>query len=281
MRLPVVAIVSLLVCAAPAAADHASQHYRVSGHPELHLVSDDGRVQIRPGPAGQIQIDVETEGWDIGPGGVRILQSQSDNRVSYEVREPHHWGITWSTGHKRISIIATVPRDLDLYVVTGDGEVRLDDLRGRLQIHTGDGRVQASNLHGELSLETGDGNIEALGLDGRLSGTTGDGHLHVQGRFESLRVRSGDGPVVVEVDPGSEVTDEWRLSTGDGPLTLQLPTELQADLDASTGDGSIITDFPISMSGKLNEHAIHGRLNGGGAPITLRTGDGSIRIEGR
>jgi hypothetical protein len=42
-----------------------------------------------------------------------------------------------------------------------------------------------------------------------------------------------------------------------------------------------VTDFPIEMSGKLNEHVIHGRLNGGGAPITLRTGDGTIRIEER
>jgi hypothetical protein len=158
--------------------------------------------------------------------------------VSYEVKAPHHWGITWSTGHQRISIIATVPRDLDLYVVTGDGGVRLEELRGRIQIHTGDGRVEASNLRGELSFETGDGGIEALGLDGRLSGSTGDGHMHVQGRFQSLRLHSGDGPVVVEADPGSEVTDEWRLSTGDGSLTLRLPSELQADLDASTGDGS-------------------------------------------
>lgn len=280
MRLPVWAIVLLLV-AAPAAADHASQHYRVSGRPELHLVAGDGRVEIRPGPAGQIQIDVDTEGWEIGPGGVRILESQSGNRVSYEVREPHHWGIYISTGHKRITVTATVPRDLDLYVVTGDGAVRLEELRGRLQIHTGDGRVQASNLRGDLSLETGDGSIEALGLEGRFTGSTGDGHMHVQGRFESLRLHSGDGPVEVEVDPGSEVTDEWRLSTGDGPLTLRLPSELKADLDASTGDGAIVTDFPISMSGKLNEHAIHGRLNGGGAPILLRTGDGSIRIEER
>jgi hypothetical protein len=281
MRLAIKAIVLLLISAAPAAADHASQRYRVSGRPELHLVAEDGRVQIRPGPAGQIQIDVETEGWKIGPGEVRILESQSDNRVSYEVKEPHHWGLSWSTGHKRISIVATVPRDLDLSVVTGDGGVRVEELRGRIQIHTGDGRVEASNLRGELSLETGDGGIEAQGLDGRFSGTTGDGHLHLQGRFESLRVQSGDGPVVVEVEPGSEVTDEWRLSTGDGSLTLRLPSELRADLDASTGDGSIVTDFPIEMSGKLNEHVIHGRLNGGGAPITLRTGDGTIRIEGR
>jgi hypothetical protein len=281
MRLSVGAIALLLVSAVPAAADHASQHYQVTGRPEVHLVSGDGQVQIRPGPAGQIQIEVETEGWKIGDGGLRILESQADNRVSYEIREPHHWGISWSIGHRKISIIATVPRDLDLYVTTGDGEVRLEELRGRLQIHTGDGQVRASNLRGDLSLESGDGGIEALGLEGRLSGTTGDGHMRVQGRFESLRLHSGDGPVEVEVDPGSEVTDEWRLSTGDGSLTVRLPSELQADLDASTGDGSIVTEFPISMSGKVNDHAIRGRLNGGGAPITLRSGDGTIRIEER
>ena len=94
-------------------------------------------------------------------------------------------------------------------------------------------------------------------------------------------MHSGDGPVLVVVDPGSRVSDEWRLTTGDGSLTLRVPRDLRADLDATTGDGHISSDLPISMSGTISGHSLHGRLNGGGGALTLHTGDGSIRIEER
>lgn len=283
MRAPLLmaaAAAALLTSPATAGTDHASRSYRVTGRPDLRLVAEDAHVQVRPGSPGEIRIDVESEGWRIGAGGVRIVESQSGNQVEFELREPHHWGIGFEI-RKRLTITAVVPPDLDLNVVTGDGSVELGDLRGRLQIHTGDGHVNASNLRGETDLECGDGSIEAEGIEGQLSGRTGDGHIRVQGRFESLRVHSGDGPVLVVVDPGSKVSDEWRLSSGDGSLTLRVPRDLRADVDATTGDGHISSDLPILMSGTLTGHSLHGRLNGGGGPLTLHTGDGSIRLEGR
>jgi putative adhesin len=283
MRAPLLLFVfALLSSPVAASTDHASRHYHVTGRPDLRLVAGDGHVQIRPGPAGEIQIDVETEGWRIGTNALRIVDSQDGNQVSFELKEPHHWGIGFSFEiRKRITITAVVPPDLDLSVVTGDGSVEVGDLRGRLQIHTGDGHLVATNLRGKMDLEAGDGNIEALGVEGQLSGRTGDGHIRVEGRFESLRVHSGDGPVLVVVDAGSKVTDEWLLSTGDGTLTLRVPRDLRADLEATTGDGHISSDLPITMSGNLNGRSLHGRLNGGGGALTLHTGDGSIRIEER
>lgn len=281
MRTPLLLLVlALLSSPATASTDHASRHYHVTGRPDLRLVAEDGHVQIRPGPVGEIQIDVETEGWRIGSNSLRIVDSQSGNQVSFELKEPHHWGIGFSFEiRRRITITAIVPPDLDLSVETGDGSVEVEDLRGRIHVHTGDGHLEATNLRGEMDLESGDGNIEALGVEGQLSGRTGDGHIRVEGRFESLRVHSGDGPVLVMVDPGSKVTGEWLLSTGDGALTLRVPRDLRADLEATTGDGHISTDLPITMSGNLNGRSLHGQLHGGGGAVTLHTGDGSIRIE--
>jgi hypothetical protein len=71
----------------------------------------------------------------------------------------------------------------------------------------------------------------------------------------------------------------WSIATGDGPVTLRLAGPIAADVDARTNDGSISTDFPISVSGSWGRRRLHGALNGGGPPIRLRTGDGSIRLE--
>ena len=42
---------------------------------------------------------------------------------------------------------------------------------------------------------------------------------------------------------------------------------------------TIDVDLPLLVSGQISRSTVHGRLNGGGLPIHLRSGDGSIRIE--
>ena len=41
------------------------------------------------------------------------------------------------------------------------------------------------------------------------------------------------------------MTDDWDISTGDGGVSLYLPTGFGAELDAHTGDGSIRNDLDI------------------------------------
>jgi hypothetical protein len=52
-----------------------------------------------------------------------------------------------------------------------------------------------------------------------------------------------------------------------------------AELDAHTGDGHVSLDFPVTVSGRLSTSNIRGKLGNGGPELTLRTGDGSIRLE--
>ena len=60
---------------------------------------------------------------------------------------------------------------------------------------------------------------------------------------------------------------------------MSLPNDFSADLDAHTGDGRIDLDFAVTMSGSLSSGTIRGKLGGGGQPLTIRSGDGSIYIE--
>jgi hypothetical protein len=49
-------------------------------------------------------------------------------------------------------------------------------------------------------------------------------------------------------------------------------------LEAHTGDGHIDLDVPLAVSGRLHGNDIRGALNNGTALLSMRTGDGSIRI---
>jgi hypothetical protein len=67
-----------------------------------------------------------------------------------------------------------------------------------------------------------------------------------------LKVKTGDGSITAEVRAGSKIESGWNIQSGDGGIELTLPKDLQAE--------------------------VSGKLNGGGAPLTIHTGDGSIHL---
>jgi hypothetical protein len=104
--------------------------------------------------------------------------------------------------------------------------------------------------------------------------------MRLRGRLDSLNLRSGDGSIDAEVLPGSNVASSWRVESGDGSVTIRLPRDFAADLDLHTGDGSISVNLPFTTTtaGGHSDHDLRARLNAGGAPFHIRTGDGSIRL---
>ncbi len=262
MRLSLLAGMALIVGVAnPAASDEWTHRYPLQGRPEVHVKTGDGSVRVETGEATAVQARVTTEGWKIAPGEVTITQSQSGNRIEIDVRLPKgQWG--WSPGGRSVSLVLRVPAQADLDVQTGDGSITADGLQGEIRLHTGDGAIRAT------------------GLAGRLQADTGDGHLDVRGRFDALDLRTGDGGIEAAAEAGSRVQSAWSLRSGDGGITLRVPAELNADLDAHTGDGRIDLDRPVSVTGTVSPSAVRGKLGSGGLPLVLHTGDGSIHVLG-
>ena len=180
--------------------------------------------------------------------------------------------------NRSLRIELRIPVESDLSIQTGDGSVETDNNVGSVDIRTGDGHIKVSHAKGAIRLSTGDGHIEATDLNGRLDATSGDGHIQIDGRFDSLKLDTNDGTIDARVLRGSRMANNWSVRTGDGNVTLRLPDDFQANLELHTGDGRIRTDFPIVASGRLGRSDIQGKLNGGGLPLTARTGDGSIHI---
>jgi len=77
------------------------------------------------------------------------------------------------------------------------------------------------------------------------------------------------------MDPRSQLLEPWHLQTGDGNVTLGVPRNLGAHIDASTSDGEVHSTLPLSQSGSSR---IEGDINGGGPALVVRTADGSIQL---
>lgn len=57
-----------------------------------------------------------------------------------------------------------------------------------------------------------------------------------------------------------------------------IPENFAADISVHTGDGHITLDMPVTVSGKYESNSVHGKLNGGGSLLNIKTGDGSVRV---
>lgn len=271
------AILGGVFATAPARADEWSKTYQVSGRPDLHVTTNDGDVNIVSSDQNQVVARVTTSGnYRIGQDDVHIDETQNGNHIEITVKR-RNWHTFFSRGSIRVAI--TVPRELDLNVRTGDGNVDLKPVSGHIKIDTGDGNVTADGAHGDMHLHSGDGHVVGTNLDGSLDVNTGDGRINIRGRFDVLNLKTGDGSIEAEAASGSKVGSSWTLHTGDGHINLRVPADFSADLDAHTGDGHITLDFPVAVSGSLSRSSIHGKLNNGGGTLNISSGDGSIRIE--
>jgi DUF4097 and DUF4098 domain-containing protein YvlB len=254
-RIPCIA---LLVLSAPAAfADEWTKTFAVPAEADLRIEVSDGAVTVRSWDRKEISARVTTQGWKIGPLEVRITDHQAANRVELDVRVPR-MNLSFSRHSVRVEL--QVPREL------------------HAEIRSGDGRISVQDVKGEIRLSSSDGSIEADSVDGILEAKTGDGRIRASGRWDRIDLRTNDGSIEAEARAGSKMTSGWQVHTGDGHVTLRLPESFAADLDAHTGDGKITVDFPVTMSGASEGSAVRGRLNGGGATLMVRTGDGPIKV---
>lgn len=128
-----------------------------------------------------------------------------------------------------------------------------------LDLETANGSVSVEDVVGDLELRTTNGKIEAKNVGGRVESETTNGSIDVE---------------LTEVAANADMSFE----TANGSVTLALPSDVSANLDAHTTNGSIQSDFPIMVQGKMRRTRVTGEINGGGGRIDLRTVNGSIRI---
>jgi len=255
-------VVVFLALAPLARAEEWSKTYNVSGQPDLRVETSDANLHVDTWEQATIAVHVTSSHYKIGEGGIKIYEKQNGDQVELELRYPHHrFPLTVQVGSYKVDVDIHMPRE------------------GRIHLHTGDGDIRLANFKGTMELESGDGRQEIDSVDGILRARTGDGHIRVAGRFDGLNLDTGDGPIEARALPGSSMTSDWNLHTGDGSVTLQLPDNFAADVDLHTGDGHIELDLPVAVQGLLGQKQIHGKINGGGNLLTVHTGDGSIHIE--
>ena len=252
---------------------------------KLEMDVADADVQVTTGGGGAATVKVYVRARDIDWG--RELVDRMDfqvlaegNTLIVEANHPHVADDEWREhrGGAGIEVRVSIPARFDAEIRTGDGDISLGDLEGRISVHTADGDLNIGALKGpEIKLRTSDGDVSAASLEApRIDLHTSDGDVRVRRVAGALEASTGDGDISVRL----AASEETQLRSGDGDITVYSGRVLGFDVDLSGETVSLGSG--IRLDGTRGSGWARGKLNGGGPPLRARTSDGTVRfrIEG-
>ncbi len=141
----------------------------------------------------------------------------------------------------RVHFTVRVPRGVKVDAFTVNGDVTVAGASAP---------VKAQTVNGEINAQTSAGPLEAKNVNGSV-------HAAISGFAEPGKV---------------------EVKTVNGAVTLELPAQLNAELEATTLAGSVDTDFPLTASQGILPRRFHGTIGTGGRTIQVETLHGSIQV---
>lgn len=310
---------AILLASATAFGDSGCSFERtlhVTGAVNLQVETGSGAISIRPGNASEVRVcghvkannnwfgasrdavsriinnpPIQQSGNDIRIGHIDDPELRRGVSVGYDLVTPASTQLHSSTGSGNQDVSGV---NGPAEVSSGSGSVRVSDIGSGVRAHTGSGDVTIDDVKGSVYARTGSGSIHATGVSGGFDGETGSGNVLVQqaaqgsvraqtgsGSVElrnlrgSLQAQTGSGTIRADGDP----TGAWFVHTGSGSVHLRFPQDASFDLNAHTGSGSINLNHPVMVQGSVGRKEVHGKAGGGGVPVQVETGSGSISID--
>jgi len=145
-----------------------------------------------------------------------------------------------------------------------------------LSLKTGAGNVSVDGLEGEAWAETAAGRLSFNRIDGPVTGRTAGGSIRLEQVTGEIKAETKGGNVTARMC--DQLVSDCYLSTSGGKVFVELNQAIGFDVDAKTRAGSVITDFPITMQGKLTGNCCKTSINGGGPKLILRSAAGNINL---
>jgi DUF4097 and DUF4098 domain-containing protein YvlB len=259
MKTKLLCLLVLLLATASVYGEEWKRDFTVGARPQMRVQTNDARIEVRGVSGNTISARVVANGWQIGPGELSVTAQQSGDSVSLQVKIPErHIHFNFSIRSVRVEI--SVPQTTALDLSSSNGAVHVSGVKGEARLSTSDGSISVDNFDGNLHAHSSDGSVEA------------------GGRFDLLDLNTSDGHIAAEVWKGSHMNSDWNLRSSDGSITLRLPGDFSAFLDAWTSDGHIDLQLPIEVSGRVEKNRVRGKLRGGGPTLQIHTSDGSISL---
>jgi hypothetical protein len=239
--------------AAGKAEDTWSRTYKLADKGRFELINVNGRITAEPTDGAEVVVEAHRTAKATSEDAAKELLAQLEIReeagtasVRLESRPPR---LTGMKGHE-IEWTIKVPKHVVLDLRTTNGGVRLN------------------NLANEIHAKTTNGGVKGTDIDPSV--------------FEGSAVNGG---VDLELRAPIEDGDSIEMETVNGGVTLALPAESKATINARCVNGgvraddlNIKKDQDDSSSDYERKRRLSGTMNGGGGKVNLSTTNGGVRL---
>jgi hypothetical protein len=229
------------------AEDEWTRTYKLAKGGRLEVVNVNGLIEVVPATGSDVEVVAHRE--------VRARNDEESKEVlaKAEMIEdvgPDHVKVELKTGspnsgfnpRSRVNIRyrVSVPAGLNSTFRTENGAVRVENVEGRLTLVSTNGPVVARGVSGTIDASTVNGGIE-IGM--------------------------------------LKLTGDSKIVTVNGPASLILAPNINADLEAAAVNGGVTTQdgLPLTATDRTGRH-VAGRFNDGGPRISVQTTNGGVRV---
>lgn len=160
-----------------------------------------------------------------------------------------------------------VPAEFDVDISGSAGDVRIGEIKGRVEARTRAGDIELTHIDGSIELSTSGGDLRLTEIRGRLRARTSGGDIEMTDIHGISDVHTSGGSVYVR-----KASAEITLSTSGGSIELE---EISAPIDARTSGGSIRARDCLERV-RLRTSGGDLRLVNMGGPVDARTSGGDI-----
>lgn len=244
--------------------------YDVNPNQLLEIQSDVGDIKVSSWDKNSVSIKVY--GDRNAADDVKFYFNQTSKGVLVDAEKRSGWSGWFS--RIRVKYEIDVPRNFNLDLKTGGGDILLIDINGEINLKTSGGDITCEEIIGKLIATTSGGDIQLFNHVGNVDVKTSGGDIDIN---------SSDG-FVSATTSGGDITLKYQgenfginLKTSGGDIVVKIPNSLKADLELRTSGGSVKTNIQARISESSKTKFI-GLMNNGGKMLYAKTSGGDIRL---
>jgi hypothetical protein len=202
---------------------------------------------------------------------IQLVTRQDGDHLNLEFDVPRRW-------HRRgrVDVELRVPRGLRVEVISSNGRICVRGMRGAVRAKSSNGGVRIEDVVGDIEVSTSNAKVSTQCTCGRLLARSSNGKIELEGHRGSVDAATSNGTIRCELEGMGR--EGVMLATSNGRIVLDLPEEVDGDVDIRVDNGAIRTARSFEGAARERSGRVRGTLGKGGVPIKLRASNGTISL---
>lgn len=206
----------------------------------LDVSNEDGSITVVGSDTGDCQVDSTftikaptTEEVKALSKIVSLDMTPTDKGLSIKVDHPKN---TPRNHSYQVDLRITVPRNMNLKLKNEDGNVRVKNLEGQIQIGVEDGNIVCENIKADVRVVSEDGNVHINKSNlSKLTVKKEDGNVQCDGISGDCDVTVEDGDVIISY--AQDLTESYKciIRGEDGNVTINRGTFNECQIKRESG----------------------------------------------